>query len=100
MAADHHWTYVRVHPTWWINALKQTLTIYINSDKWRLTCHSQIGIQLGIRRMFLQTRLQPLLIPSSSHRHTLPFTLKIRVSPCFDGEGVYPTARGYEMLTI
>ena len=25
MAANHHWTYVEVHPTWWINALKQTL---------------------------------------------------------------------------
>ena len=60
-----------------------------------ITCHSQIGIQMGIHHTFSQTRLLPLLIPSSSLRHTLPFTLKIRVSPCFcDGEGVYPTALG------
>ena len=59
-----------------------------------ITCHSQIGIQLDIRRTFSQTRLLLLLIPSSSLRCTLPFTLKIRVSPCFDGEGVYPTALG------
>ena len=48
-----------------------------------ITCQSQIGIPMGIRHMFSQTRLQPLPIPSSSLRRTLPFTLKIRVSPCF-----------------
>lgn len=55
----------------------------------------QIGIQMGIRRTFSRIRLQPQLVPSSSLRHTLPFTLKIRVSPCLNGEGVYPTALGY-----
>lgn len=54
-----------------------------------ITC--QIGIQMGIHHTFSRIRLQPLLIPSSSLRYTLPFTLKIRVSPCFlVGEGVYP----------
>ena len=60
-----------------------------------ITCHSQIGIQLGIHHTFSRIRLLPLPIPSSLLRRTLPFTLKIRVSPYFDGEGVYPTALGY-----
>lgn len=54
-----------------------------------ITC--KIGIPMGIRHMFSRIRLQPLPIPSSSLRRTLPFTLKIRVSPCLlNGEGVYP----------
>lgn len=63
-----------------------------------ITC--QTGIQMGIHHMFSQTRLQPLLIPASLLRHTLPFTLKIRVCLACDGEGVYPTALWYEMLTL
>lgn len=48
-----------------------------------ITC--QTGIQMGIRHMFSQIRLQPLLIPASLLRHTLPLiTLKIRVSPFFE----------------
>ena len=47
-----------------------------------ITC--KIGIQMGIRHKFSQTRLQPQLVPSSFPRYTLPLiTLKIRVSPCF-----------------
>lgn len=53
-----------------------------------ITC--QTGIPMGIHHMFSRTRLQPRLIPASSGRHTLPLTLEIRVSPCFEGEGVYP----------
>ena len=65
-----------------------------------ITCHSQIGILMGILRTFSRIRLQPLLIPSSSLRHTLPFTLKIRVSPCFERRRRLSFATlGYEMLT-
>ena len=46
-----------------------------------ITC--QIGILMDIHHTFSQTRLQPQQVPSSSRRHTLPLTLKIRVSPCF-----------------
>lgn len=65
-----------------------------------ITCHSQIGILMGIRHRFLRIRLQPQPIPSSSLRHTLPFTLKIRVSPCFERRRRLSfAALGYEMLT-
>ena len=58
-----------------------------------ITCQSQIGIPMGIHHTLSQTLLLLLLIPSSYLHHTLPLTLKIRVSPCFcDGEGGYPTA--------
>ena len=49
-----------------------------------ITCHSQFGIPMGIHHTFSRTRLLLLLIPSSFLRRTLPFTLKIRVSPCFE----------------
>ena len=55
---------------------------------------------MGIRHTLSQTRLLLLLIPSSSLRHTLPFTLKIRVSPCFDGEGVYKLQKGDRIAQI
>ena len=48
-----------------------------------ITCQSQFGIQMDIHHTLSRIRLQPLPIPSSSIHHTLPFTLKIRVSPCF-----------------
>ena len=66
-----------------------------------ITCHSQIGIQMGIHHTFSQTRLLPLLIPSSSLRRTLPFTLKIRVSPCFiERRRRLSDSTWVEMLTV
>ena len=53
-----------------------------------ITC--QIGIQMGIRRTFSRTRLQPLLVPASSGRHTLPLPWRLEFRLACDGEGVYP----------
>ena len=64
-----------------------------------ITC--KIGIQMGIRHKFSQTRLLPQPIPSSSPHRTLPFTLKIRVSPCFlERRRRLSDSTWVEMLTV
>lgn len=55
-----------------------------------ITCHSQIGIPMGIRHTFSRIRLQPLLIPASLLRRTLPLPCKLEFRLACDGEGVYP----------
>ena len=64
-----------------------------------ITC--QIGIPMGIRHTFSQTRLQPLLIPSSSIRRTLPLPWRLEFRLALsNGEGVYPCSTWVEMLTV
>ena len=60
-----------------------------------ITCHSQIGILMGIHHMFSQIRLQPQPIPASSRHHILPLPWRLEFRLSFwNGEGVYPTALG------
>lgn len=82
-----------------VNASKQTLTVYIIVTngvllvklefRWAFTvCFHEFGFSFS---KFLHHFFVILF-------HLL--TLEIRVSPCFEGEGVYPCSTWVEMLTL
>lgn len=66
-----------------------------------ITCHSQIGIPMGIRRTFSRIQLLPQPIPASSGRHTLPLPWRLSFALLYRTEkALILAALGYEMLTV